>query len=128
MKSDDRNGERITDLSYLVSICGEDHEFKTEMIETFLKNTPPLINDMKNYLIDSEWKMIGDIAHKMKPSFTFMGIHTAKKLILNIERQGRLFVDVSEIPTMVLELESICNEAFAELETELINVRGSITN
>jgi hypothetical protein len=57
-----------------------------------------------------------------------MGIHTAKKLILNIERQGRLFVDVSEIPTMVLELESICNEAFAELETELINVRGSITN
>ena len=128
MRSDDRNGERITDLSYLVSICGEDHEFKTEMIETFLKNTPPLINDMKNYMADSEWKMIGDIAHKMKPSFTFMGIHSAKELIINIERQGRLFVNVSKIPTMVLELESICNEAFAELETELINVRGSITN
>ena len=119
MESDDRNGERITDLSYLVSLCGNDDDFKTEMIETFLKNTPPLINDMKNYLLDSDWKKIGDIAHKMKPSFSFMGIHTAKELILNIERLGRQMEDVASISTMVLELESICNEAFSELETEL---------
>ena len=120
MESVDRNGKRITDLSYLVSICGDDDDFKTEMIETFLKNTPPLINDMKNYLIESEWKMIGDIAHKMKPSFTFMGIHSAKDLILSIEKQGRMRENVKEIPTMILELESICLGAFAELETELI--------
>jgi hypothetical protein len=119
MERVDRNGKRITDLSHLISICGDDDDFKTEMIETFLKNTPPLINDMKNYLIDSEWKMIGDIAHKMKPSFTFMGIHTAKDLILNIERQGRMLENVAEIPPMILELESICMGAFAELETEL---------
>ncbi len=119
MESDDRNGERITDLSYLVSLCGDDDDFKTEMIETFLKNTPPLIDDMKNYLLDSDWKKIGDIAHKMKPSFTFMGIHTAKELILNIEKLGRQMEEVASIPTMVLELESICNEAFSELETEL---------
>ena len=120
MERDDRNGERITDLSYLVSICGDDDDFKTEMIETFLKNTPLLINDMKNYLIDSEWKMIGDIAHKMKPSFTFMGIHTAKDLILNIEKQGRMQENVKEIPAMIFELESICLGAFTELETELV--------
>ena len=120
MESVDRNGKRITDLSYLVSICGDDDDFKTEMIETFLKNTPPLINDMKNFLIDSEWKMIGDIAHKMKPSFTFMGIHTAKDLILSIEKQGRMLENVAELPTMILELESICKGAFAELEKELI--------
>jgi len=120
MESVDRNGKRITDLSYLVSICGDDDDFKTEMIETFLKNTPPLINDMKNYLIESEWKMIGDIAHKMKPSFTFMGIHSAKDLILSIEKQGRMQENIKEIPTMILELESICLGAFAELETELI--------
>jgi len=119
MESDECNANRITDLSYLVSLCGDDDDFKTEMIETFLKNTPPLINDMKNYLLDSEWKKIGDIAHKMKPSFSFMGIHTAKELILNIERLGRQMEDVASIPTMVLELESICNEAFSELETEL---------
>lgn len=119
MESEDRNGKRITDLSYLVSLCGDDDDFKTEMIETFLKNTPPLISDMKNYLIDSEWKKIGDIAHKMKPSFSFMGIHTAKELILTIERMGRQMEDVALIPSLVLELESICNEAFSELETEL---------
>ena len=119
MESVDRNGKRITDLSYLVSLCGDDEDFKTEMIETFLKNTPPLINNMKNYIIDSEWKMIGDIAHKIKPSFTFMGIHTAKDLILSIERLGRTQENVAEIPAMIIELESICKRAFAELESKL---------
>ena len=120
MESADRNGKRITDLSYLVSVCGDDADFKIEMIETFLKNTPPLINDMKSYLIDSEWKMIGDIAHKMKPSFTFMGIHTAKELILSIESQGRMGKHVEAIPKMILELESICIGAFTELKEELL--------
>ena len=119
MEIDDLNGKRTTDLSYLISLCGEDDDFKIEMIETFLKNTPPLINDMKNYIFDSDWKKIGDIAHKMKPSFQFMGIHTAKELILNIERLGRQMEDVSSIPTMVQELELICNQAFSELEMEL---------
>ncbi len=120
MESVGRNGKCMTDLSHLVSICGDDDDFKIEMIETFLKNTPPLINEMKNYLINSEWKMIGDIAHKMKPSFTFMGIHSAKDLILSIERQGRMHENIEEIPGMILELESICVGAFAELEKELI--------
>lgn len=119
MENDNRNTERITDLSYLGTICDGDQAFKREMIETFLNNTPSLINDMKLNLIEAEWKKIGDIAHKMKPSFTFMGIQTAKELILKIEHQGRHLENTSEIHQMVFRLESICNEAFVELKEEL---------
>ena len=36
-------------------------------------------------LSDRDWKKIGDLAHKIKPSFTFMGISVAKDLIIDIE-------------------------------------------
>ena len=113
------DSERTTDLSYLVSICGDDPEFKKEMIETFLNNTPPLINEMKDLLKTSEWKKIGDIAHKIKPSITFMGIHSAKDLILDLEMKGRQQDGVSDIPLMIDKFEDICTKAFIELQREL---------
>lgn len=122
MESKEVDTRQITDLTYLVSVCGDDPEFKREMIETFVKNTPPLINEMKNYLRIAEWKKIGDIAHKMKPSFTFMGIHIAKDLILALEKNGRLEQNTAEIPDMVFKLENICAKAFVELENDLIGL------
>ena len=119
METKEINTEQITDLTYLNSVCGDDPEFKKEMIETFLKNTPPLIKEMRDNLKMAEWKIIGDLAHKMKPSFTFMGIHSAKDLILEIEKKGRHQMDTSKIPGMVLKLNSICEKALAELENDL---------
>jgi HPt (histidine-containing phosphotransfer) domain-containing protein len=119
MNSNDPNPEQVTDLTYLLSICGDDQNFKKEMIETFLNNTPPLINEMKDHIKDSRWKEIGDIAHKMKPSFTFMGIHSAKNLILELERNGRQKEYTTEIPGMVLKLETICSKAFIELKDKM---------
>jgi HPt (histidine-containing phosphotransfer) domain-containing protein len=119
MNSNGLNEERITDLSYLASLCDDDREFKKEMIETFLKNTPPLIEEMKDLLKISEWKKIGDIAHKIKPSITFMGIHSAKDLILDLERNGRQQEGTTEIPSMVTQLEDICSKAFVELNAEM---------
>jgi HPt (histidine-containing phosphotransfer) domain-containing protein len=119
MKSNDINTERVIDLSYLNSLSDGDREFKKEMIETFLKNTPPLISEMKDHLQKSDWKKIGDIAHKMKPSFTFMGIHSAKDLIRNLECNGRKETGTRDIPTQVIELDNICSKAFIELHDEM---------
>ena len=122
METKELNTEQITDLTYLISVCGDDPEFKKEMIETFLKNTPPLINEMKDHLKFAEWKKIGDVAHKMKPSFTFMGIHAAKDLILALEKKGRLQKDTDDIPEMVSKLDSICAKALVELENDLSSI------
>jgi HPt (histidine-containing phosphotransfer) domain-containing protein len=119
MEMKEINTAQIIDFSYLISVCGDDPEFKKEMIETFVKNTPPLMMEMKDHLKNAEWKKIGDIAHKMKPSFTFMGIHSAKELILEIEKNGRKQTDTARIPDMVLKLDFICKKALTELEDHL---------
>lgn len=119
MNAKEPNAKRITDLSYLASICDDDPVFKQEMIETFLKNTPPMIHEMKDLAKISEWKKVGDIAHKIKPSITFMGIHSAKDLILDLEKNGRQHEETDKIASMVNRFEEICNMAFAELLEEL---------
>ena len=113
------NADKITDLSYLISVCGDDPEFKKEMIETFLANTPALLDEMKTKIKTSDWKAIGDIAHKIKPSFSFMGINSARDLILDLERNGRQQEDILKIPPMVEKLDSICTMAFLELKDEM---------
>jgi HPt (histidine-containing phosphotransfer) domain-containing protein len=122
MQTREINTTQITDLTYLASLCGDDPEFKKEMIETFLKNTPALINEMKDCLKVSEWKKIGDIAHKMKPSFTFMGIHAAKDLILILEKNGRNEKDTTEIKDLITQLDHICSKALVELENDLSSI------
>jgi HPt (histidine-containing phosphotransfer) domain-containing protein len=119
MNSNVVNTKRVTDLTYLLSICGDDLDFKKEMIETFVKNTPILIQEMKDHIKNSSWKEIGDIAHKMKPSITFMGIQTAKGLIIDLERNGKQQESVQDIPELIRKLDSICSVAFTELKAEM---------
>lgn len=112
----------MIDMSYLVSVCGDDPDFKKEMIDTFLQNTPPVLEDMNSSLSDRDWKKIGDLAHKIKPSFTFMGISVAKALIIDIEHNGRSNSDINDIPDKIEQLNKICIQAFNELKEELNNL------
>ncbi len=46
-----------------------------EMIELYLKQTPPLISKMKQSLNDKDWDSLYTAVHKMIPSFSIMGIN-----------------------------------------------------
>ena len=113
---------KMIDMSYLISLCGDDLDFKKEMIDTFLQNTPPVLDDMKISLSEKDWKKIGDLAHKIKPSFTFMGITAAKEIIIDIEHNGRFNSDTEGIPEKIEQLNAICLQAFSELNEEIKNL------
>ncbi|MBL3655695.1 PAS domain-containing hybrid sensor histidine kinase/response regulator [Fulvivirga sediminis] len=110
---------RITDLTYLKSICDGDKTFMRDMIETFLLNTPPTINEMQKWINKAEWLKVGHLAHKIKPSITFMGIDSLKPLIKNIEVYGKDNYKTDLIPTLVDELSEKCQTAYKELRKEL---------
>ncbi|UII25240.1 ATP-binding protein [Fulvivirga maritima] len=110
---------RITDLTYLKSICDGDKTFMRDMIETFLMNTPPTINEMQKWINKAEWFKVGNLAHKIKPSITFMGIESLKPLIKNIEVYGKDNYHTDLIPTLVDELSEKCQVAYKELRKEL---------
>ena len=111
----------VTDLTYLSNVCGGDKVFIREMIETFIQNTPPAINEMQKWINQKDWNKVGDIAHKLKPSITFMGIESIKQTIKDIENYGKENINTEQIPKLVGYFSEKCQTAYKELQLILKN-------
>ncbi|MCG8385053.1 MAG: ATP-binding protein [Cytophagales bacterium] len=108
--------ESITDLTYLKNVSNGDKVFMKEMVETFIKNTPIAINEMQKWMNEAEWEQIGKVAHKIKPSITFMGIDRLKPLIKNIEDYGKENYNTDHIPNLIETFSTECQKAIDELK------------
>ena len=117
--------ERIkyVDISYLSNLTKSNPKLMTEMINAYLKQTPPLISAMKQSFLDKDWRLLQATIHKMIPSFSIMGIspeitHLAKKI-----QEYAFTIELSkELNELILNLEKVCIQACEELEIELTNL------
>ena len=115
---------KYVDLSYLSQLTKANAKLMTEMIEVYLKQTPPLLNSMKQSFRDKDWKLLKATAHKIIPSFAIMGINTQyEDLAKKIQEYAEKLDHALELNDMVLQLEKVCLQSFVELENELINLK-----
>ncbi|HWY38401.1 MAG TPA: response regulator [Bacteroidia bacterium] len=110
--------DRLTNLSYIRQISHGDQKFVARMISVFLRQTPGLIEDLKNEFKDKDKSSFLITIHKMKPSVSFMGIKELDEIIQTIEEyiSGELFM--SQIPDLLKKIQQICEKATKELEIE----------
>lgn len=106
----------LIDLSYLENISAGDDLFITEMINTFLNNTPVAITEMKEFGRTKDWSNVARVAHRIKPSATFMGIKALKPILQRIELFGEEADPDKSIPTLIKELDTICKSAYIALK------------
>jgi HPt (histidine-containing phosphotransfer) domain-containing protein len=78
------------DMSYLSDIAGGSEEFMIEMIDIFIEQTPLYFEQLEEAVNSRDWKAVGDVAHKIKPTLAFMGIEEAKDIMADIERKARI--------------------------------------
>ncbi len=104
------------DLSYLRNVCSNDKGFIEEMIKTFLSATPESLEIIKNASSQSNWLKVGNEAHKIKPSITFMGIETMKPLVKQIEVNAKESKNTQDLPGMIQHFEEEFLSAKEELE------------
>ncbi len=116
---------KITDLSYLQNVSGGDEGFIREMVNTFLENTPNALSEMKDEAAQHKWREVARVAHRIKPSVTFMGIHSLKPIIKRLELFGEEENPETSLPSLILEAEAICESAYREL-AELNNVEEHV--
>ena len=74
------------DLSYIYEVCDGDPAFLTEMVSTFLRDTPELLQMLENHLSKEEWKQAARIAHKIKPSMQFVGLNGCMEALKELEQ------------------------------------------
>lgn len=118
---------KYINLVYLNQRTKSNPALMVEMIASYLQQTPPLINTIKQSFEEKNWELLGAAAHKMIPSFSIMGISPDFE---NMAKKIQDFAMAQEktegVADLVLELEKICLLACEELQEELNIIKNTI--
>ena len=104
------------DLSYIYDISDGDREFIKEMLETFLKITPENINEIEVAQKNNNWKEVGRLAHKLKPTLMLIGDESLSKKINNLEKDAKNEVDTSQLPAKISEIKELCEFSVSDIK------------
>lgn len=116
---------KCIDLDYLTRRTKANPVMMLEMISAYLEQTPPLIEAMKQSFKDKDWSLLYSSVHKMIPSFSIMGMsvdfETMAKRVQEFASTQKQADDISDL---VLQLETICNQACSELKIEFNRIKN----
>ncbi|CAN5338759.1 hypothetical protein BH10BAC1_BH10BAC1_09630 [soil metagenome] len=120
-KSAFKQETKICNLDYLKSHSPNNPKFLSEMIGMILKQTPEYISEIKKSLAINDWQGVHGNVHKIRPSIDFMGMpkdisYAAK--IMDEYAATQQHLDL--IPELFLKIETAFQQAYTELEQELI--------
>jgi HPt (histidine-containing phosphotransfer) domain-containing protein len=112
------NNQKHIDLTYLKELSNGSKEFITEMITVFMEQTPIEIANLEKHLEAKDWKALRGTAHKMKPSFSFMGIKELESVVKTLEENAGNETNLDILPGLVDKIKTVCAAAFEELSKE----------
>ncbi|WEK18198.1 MAG: Hpt domain-containing protein [Candidatus Pedobacter colombiensis] len=104
------------DLSYLRDMSGDSAEFIIEMIDMFKMQTPLYIADLGKAIEDKDWPRASNCAHKIKPTFAYVGREDAKDHMQMMENNARELKNIEELPVAFQEISSFVEVLYAQLE------------
>ncbi|WP_316765440.1 Hpt domain-containing protein [Pedobacter frigiditerrae] len=113
---DQKKNEQPLDLSYLRDMSGDSAEFMIEMLDAFQKQTPIYMADLQNAIEAENWKATSECAHKMKPTFYYVGREDARDHMQDIERNARELKDIENIPTAFAEAKNFVEILYKQLD------------
>ena len=104
------------DLSYLKEMVGHNPEFMIEVFDTFIEQTPFYLAELEDALSSENWDKVGNCAHKIKPTFSYVGRSDVKDFVQSIEDNARNQIAVEQIPADVERLKALLVEIYTQLE------------
>ncbi len=103
------------DLSYLEEIANGNTDFIVEMIDLFLQQAPESLLQIREQVVKKEFQSVGNLAHKLKPTFAMIGVMSGSKLAERIEKLTRGGYELENISELVDELKCISDLAMEKL-------------
>jgi len=104
------------DLSYLEEVTGGSEEIIKEMLELFLMDTPAQISLIMKNCERKNWDVVRAEAHKLKPSFLYVGLSEAHKKLGELEANARNRVDLENMSEKINFVDSCFKEVYSELK------------
>lgn len=110
--------DRYTDMYFLKELSDNNEQFYKDFLIMFLTNIPIAISSIKKSFDTQDWENLKLAAHKVKPSFNYVGLKELNTLAAKIEMQAKV-KDPSNILEMIARIEEVMLYATKELEQEL---------
>ncbi|RDC58276.1 Hpt domain-containing protein [Pedobacter chinensis] len=104
------------DLSYLIKMVGHNPEFMIEVFDTFIEQTPFYLAELEDALSVQNWDKVGNCAHKIKPTFTYVGRNDVKDFVQSIEHNARNKIAVEQIPSDIEHLKELLACIYVQLD------------
>ncbi len=98
-----------------------------EMIDLYLKQTPPLIRLMKKSFEEKDWLSLQSSVHKMIPSFAIMGLSSDYELMAQkVHEFAAIKLQDDGIHKLITELEFFLHQSCKEFEEEYTNMKNTV--
>lgn len=104
------------DLSYLKDMSGDSAEFIIEMLDLFKSQTPAYIADLGRAIADQDWPRASSCAHKIKPTFAYVGREDAREHMQMMERNAREQQHLDKLPTHFDEVSAFVEVLYRQLD------------
>ena len=111
--------EHLTNLDFLREISENNETFFREFIQMFLTNTPTSLMDIEEGIASINWEKIRQSAHKVKPSFNYVGLKEMSTAAAQIENLAKKNESMETIQELFETIKKTCAKAFSELEQEI---------
>lgn len=102
------------DLSYLEEITGGSLEVMHEMLVLFQNETPSQISILQERASNEDWEGVRAEAHKIKPTFQYLGLNNIYKSVLELE-----VVAKEKKKDQINELVALIETQFLVIQTDL---------
>ena len=110
----------IIDLQYLKRVAESEAEFIRDMITIFFKRTPEAITTMRKGLAEENAELVWQTAHRIKPTFSYMGMATTSALAAKLEKLYKTSPDRMQAEEMLSTIENNFLFAQAQIEKEFL--------
>jgi CheY-like chemotaxis protein len=110
-------------LEFLNSVTEEDDELKVRMLRIMLDETPLELSQLQAMCSEQNWEGVRAVAHKMKSTMQFLGLHDTLEVIKFIELSARERSNLTILPDKVDLVKEVCKQCLEQLEKEIDKIK-----
>lgn len=89
-----------------------------------MSKTPFYVAELEDALYQQNWKKVADCAHKIKPTYIYVGRTDVREFVHSIERSARELVDLDKLPEKVKELQALLEKIYLQIEGSKLQARA----
>ncbi|NND06001.1 MAG: PAS domain S-box protein [Saprospiraceae bacterium] len=116
----------ILDVDFLKEVYDDDIEYAADIFDIFLNHSLQDIAQLSIYIENEDWDPLGDLAHKIKPTFSMVGLTNLETKMLQIEKSARNEKNIEDIRAIYSEIDEILQQTIPVLEEELRKMREKL--